>query len=158
MKAHRDIEWPLIVKRPLFHFTLAVFAAIALISPQSVSVEWRRYVFFFRSRVLSEQVWIDRATALTLIKASDWAKTRDQRSPWGALLRGALAGGNVNYDRDSIQFNRFIELTLKNFEKRGSYYAHEIDGVMKYDEGALRKFLDDALTTDTLKRFGDLPE
>ena len=64
----------------------------------------------------------------------------------------------MNYNRDNIQYDRFIELTLKNFEKRGTHYSREMDGVKKYDESAIRQFLDDALTADTLKRFGDLPE
>ncbi len=149
--------WPLVVKRPISHFALAAVGAAALLSSPAAFSEWRRYVFFYRSRVLSEQVWIDKETALTLIKASDWAKTRNQRTPW-SLLRASLSGGTYNYDRDNIQFNRFIELTLHNFARRGNYHAREIDGIMKYDEGALRAFLDDALTADTLKRFGDLPE
>jgi hypothetical protein len=150
-------EWPQTVRRPIFHFAVAAVASAALLSSRTAFSEWRRYVFFFRSRILSEQVWIDRATALALIKASDWAKTRDQRSPWG-VLAGSLIGGNMNYNRDNIQYDRFIELTLKNFEKRGTHYSREMDGVKKYDESAIRQFLDDALTADTLKRFGDLPE
>lgn len=157
-KAHRGVEWPLFVRKPLFHFALAAVAAIALVSPQSPSTNWRRYVFFFRSKVLSEQVWIDRAAALSLIKSSDWAKTRDiGRGLLPNWLTGSI-GGAINFDRDRIQYERFIELTLHQFARRGNYYAREIDGVMKYDEGALREFLDNALTTDTLKRFGSLPE
>jgi hypothetical protein len=147
-------EWPHTVRQPIFHFALAAVASAALLSSRTAFSEWRRYVFFFRSRLLSEQVWIDKEAALDLIKASDWARTRDQsRSTWSFVI-----GGISNSDRDRIQFSRFIELALHNFARRGTYYAREIEGIMKYDEGALRTFLDDAITADTLKRFGDLPE
>jgi hypothetical protein len=140
----------------LWPMRVALFlTGVSIIVWQSPRVwVFRHQIWSFGRRLLVEQIWIDRATALKLVRESDWAKTRDQpRSAWSTLV-----AGNFNFDKDRIQFNRLIELTLDSFEKRGAYYARDIEGVMKYDEGALRAFLDEAITNETLRRYGDIPK
>ena len=152
-KEHPAWMWPHFVVRPLFHFILAAAVTIALLFRDPAWLRWRDYVFFFRSRVLNEQVWIDREAALKTIKTSKWAETRNPSSAFSVIFNLT----SFTPEKDTILFNRFLELTLKNFEAKGTAFAREIDGKMQYDENALREFLDDALSHDSIKKYGDLP-
>ena len=151
--AHPDIEWPRFVVRPWFHCTLAVGATVALLSGVQVWTYWRRYVFLFRSRLLRERIWIDKAAALAIIKTSEWASVRNPSS-LSALLMSSFPGFSPER---GILFDRFVELTLRNFSEKGDWAAREVDGAMQYEEHALREFLDNALSADAIKKFGDVP-
>ncbi len=153
-KNHPLVEWPLLVKMPSFHAGLAALAVSALLWGSLPAWTFRHRLWLFGRGILGEQVWVDRETALKIIRSSDWAKTREPNpTPWAALI----GGGANSIEKDRIQFRRFIELTLDSFEKHGNVYARIIDGIMQYDEGALRGFLQTALDNDAIKRFGDLP-
>ena len=106
-----------------------------------------------RSRLLRERIWIDKAAALAIIKTSEWASVRNPSS-LSALLMSSFPGFSPER---GILFDRFVELTLRNFSEKGDWAAREVDGAMQYEEHALREFLDNALSADAIKKFGDVP-
>ncbi|MGH6818520.1 MAG: hypothetical protein ACREC1_07090 [Methylovirgula sp.] len=147
-----DLSWPIIITWPCFHWSLAIVATLALVWELEPFARLRHPLRLWRS-ALGEQVWIDREAALGLIRASDWAKTREPPRGFAAFVIANV----YNFEKDRIQFDRFIQLTLESFENRSTAYTRIIEGRKQYDETALRNFLDNALTNDVIKRFGDLP-
>lgn len=153
-KSYPDILWPEAVTGLRFQVPLAGLAFLVLISAPRNFFSWLRHIRFKWRQALGEPTWIDYETALKVIRASDWAKTREpSTSPWMAFL----SGSGINIGKDSIQFNHFIKMSLSSFEERNKEYVRMIDGNKHYSEEQLRLFLDHALDADTIKRFGDIP-
>jgi len=151
-RSYPDVLWPEAITGLKFRCALAVLAILGLVSaPRNFFRGWRNIRFAWR-QALGEPTWIDYDTALKVIRASDWAKTREpSASPWIAFISG------VNIERDRLQFNHFIKMTLNSFEERNNENVRLICGNKQYSEERLRLFLHHALDADTIKRFGELP-
>lgn len=137
---------------------------------------WRlrhRWLFKWR-RFVSEQVWISRDDALTLIRESAWGRlksptiTRRVRTP-SSLYSGILSGlGGREYDervsglsdteKALIKFSAYLAHTLDQFvEDNPSGCKKEKGGNELIDETKLRAFLKKAMEHEVRDEFGDVP-
>lgn len=151
-KNHVRLTWPEVITWPVFHWLLAISATLTLVW------DWRpfellRHPFRLWRLAVGEEAWIDRQSALKMIRDSEWAATR--RPPIG--LAALIAGMSYSADKDRIQFERFLELTLDSFDGQSSSNTKMIGEKRYYAETRLLHFLDAALNRDVIKRFGDVP-
>jgi hypothetical protein len=151
-RSHPLIEWPMFVKAPLAHFSLAAVATATLLWGSLRAWHFSHRLLSFGRRFLGEQVWIDRETALKSIRSSDWAKLKEPTSS----IFDAFSGG-YSPAKAEIMFTHYIEMALKNFEYANESYVREQDGQKQFLEDRLLSFINQALDGDAIKRFGDLP-
>ena len=107
---------------------------------------------------LGEETWISREDAYKVVRASDWAKTREPS--YSILDRMGATGfssGLSASERVMLLFRRYIDMLLEKFESDQPNAVREVDGHKQYAEGALRRYLDAALDSEAIQKFGPLP-
>lgn len=156
-KHYPAVGWPKFIADDWFHWALAIGASLALGWEWRPFWSWRHRIRFRWRKALGEETWIDRAEAIKLIRASDWAQMRE---PSLSILEGIGRGfmtGKMPHEREMMRFRHFINMTLESFERNRSSHVREVDGKKEYSEGALRQFLSNALDAEVIERFGKIP-
>ena len=107
---------------------------------------------------MSDKVWIDKQQAVALIDNSEWARMKRPR-------RGALSWGISEY-ADPVEskfrqlerkFKIYLQKSLDSFETDNPDAVQQSENGKRYEEGALRKFLEYALNGELYDEFGSIP-
>lgn len=120
---------------------------------------WRlrhRFIFAWRSAV-SEEVWVSKASALQLLRNSQWGQLK--RPSTSILDFGKFgASGMTEGERAQSKYSAYIELALDAFEQDNPNSVRDAsDGSKEYGEGAIRKFSISALRDEIEVEFGPIP-
>lgn len=121
---------------------------------------WRfrhKLLFDWRSR-LSEEVWIDHASAKGVLKNSTWGQLRKPAQSLFATISMNFTDSMTEAEKAQKRFNVFLDLTLKSFAANNPKAVRQQDGVEQYEEGALRRFAEAAMLEEVVKEFGSIPD
>lgn len=157
------------INLPPARWTLAAIAVLLLIwGSRPVWRLWHHLISWLKS-LLGEKVWIDKITAIELLKNSTWAtlarmKAAKPRETYNNAFAILLGGQRVvrepppNPQFEQLEFDAFIELTLDNFERDNPDYV-KVDELRKkqYLEDKLSAFIKKALGAQVSDRFGSIP-
>lgn len=148
------------VNQPWFRITLVIVGMVMIIWP--LRWFWRvRHRFLFKVRqTLSEEVWIDRGSALTLIRNSRWAGVRQPKPTIGDMVRSSGIFGDTEsiFQKRIRKFDDYCAMALDRFEKQNPQFARWAEGNKQYSEGKIREYLDEAYTDELEGEFGPLPD
>jgi hypothetical protein len=107
---------------------------------------------------LGEAVWLDRASALKVIRSSEWAQLRAPGVTLADFIGRSLnIGGTSPVDADATRFRVYIELTLDSFEQNNAAYVRENDNKKEYREDKLLLFIRKAMEAEVEQKFGPIP-
>ena len=101
--------------------------------------------------------WIGRDDAIKLIRSSRWARLKEPAANIFEQIGRGLSGARSDYDRDLLLFEHHIEMTLESFVRNHPHGFREVGDKKEYAETQLRSFIDSALDTEAIKKFGDVP-
>jgi hypothetical protein len=158
-KSYPAVAWPVFVTRYPFKVALAAVCALALGWDLMPVWRIRHRIFVWRKALTSEGVWIDRDTALKVIRDSQWARLRAPAQTLAEMLtRSFLASPDATaFQANQLRFNVYLDMTLGSFETSNSDYVRTVEGKKEYLEEKLRLFLATSLRQEAIKQFGPLP-
>jgi hypothetical protein len=145
------------VNHPLVRLALVILGIGILIWGWRPFWNLRHRLRFAWRVLLGEETWISREEAKKIARASRWARMREPSPNLFEQIGRGISGGLTAYDRDMLLFGRYIEMTLESFEVNRPQAVREVEGKKEYAEGLLRAFMDSALDTEAIQKFGNLP-